>query len=121
MFEVIYISPSCKQAVNFINDLAIELKQHGIDSFDMDYKNIQLKSDKFIVSAVSIFGNNLGLSNHMVEYYIDVVSHSVFPRCNGKTCALERLKELKCTFTEGAKQISEEELIEILMEVSTHE
>lgn len=117
MFEAIYISPSCKQAVNFINDLAIELKQHGIDSFDMDYKNIQLKSDKFIVSAVDIFGGKLGLSHHMTEYYIDMVSDCVFPRNCMKTRALERLKELKCTFREGTKQISEEELIEILTEV----
>lgn len=118
MFEVIYISPSCKQAVNFINDLAIKLKQHGIDSFDIDHKNIQLKSDKFIVSAVDIFGNNLGLSHHMTEYYIDMVSDTAFPRNCTKTCASERLKELKCTFREGTKKISEEELIEILMEVS---
>lgn len=27
MFEVIYISPSCKQAVNFIDNLAAKLKQ----------------------------------------------------------------------------------------------
>lgn len=118
MFEVIYISPSCKQSVNFINDLAAKLKQHGIDSFDIDHKNIQLKSDKFIVSAVDIFGSKPGLSHHMTEYYIDVVSDSIFPRNCTKTCALERLKDLKCTFREGAKQISEEELIEILTEVS---
>lgn len=118
MFEAIYISSSCKKAVNFINDLAIKLKQRGIASFDIDHKNIQLESGKFIVSAVDIFGNNLGLSHHMTEYYIDVVSDSVFPRCNGKTCALERLKELKCTFREGTKEISEKELIEILTEVS---
>lgn len=117
MFEIIYISPSCKQAVNFINDLAIELKQRGIDSFDIDRKNIQLKSDKFIVSAVSISGNNLGLSHHMTEYYIDMVSDTVFPRNCTKAYSLERLKDLKCTFREGTKKISEEELIEILMEV----
>lgn len=117
MFEIIYISPSCKQAVNFINELAIKLKQHGIDSFDIDHKNIQIKSGKFIVSAVDIFGNNLGLSHHMTEYYIDMVSDTVFPRNCTKTCALERLKGLKRTFREGAKQISEEELIEILTEV----
>lgn len=117
MFEVIYISPSCRQAVNFINELAIKLKQHGIDGFDIDRKNIQLKSDNFIVSAVDIFGNNLGLSHHMTKYYIDMVSDSVFPRNCMKTRALERLKELKCTFGEGTKEISEEELIEILTEV----
>lgn len=118
MFEIIYISPSCKQAVNFINDLSIKLKQHGIDSFDIDRKNIQLKSDKFVVSAVDIFGGKLGLSRHMTEYYIDMVSDTVFPRNCTKMCAIERLKDLKCTFREGAKQISEKELIEILTEVS---
>lgn len=117
MFEVIYISPSCKQVVNFMDNLAIKLKQHGIASFDIDRKNIQLKSEKFIVSAVDIFGRKIGLSHHMTEYYIDMVSDTVFPRCNGKTCALERLKELKCTFRENTKQISKEELIEILTEV----
>lgn len=118
MFELIYISPSCKQAVNFINNLAIKLKQRGIDSFDIDYKNIQLKSDKFIVSAVDIFGGNLGLSHYMVKYYIDMVSNTAFPRRNGTMFALERLRELKCTFREETRKISEEELIEILMEVS---
>lgn len=118
MFEVIYISPSCKQAVNFIDNLAIKLKQHGIGGFDIDRKNIQLKSEKFIVSAVDIFCGKLGLSHHMTEYYIDMVSDSVFPRNRTKKCALERLKDLKCTFRECAKEISEEELIEILTEVS---
>lgn len=118
MFEAIYISTSCKQAVNFINDLAVKLKQRGNDNFDIDCKNIQLKSDKFIVSAVDIFGGKLGLSHHMTEYYIDMVSDTVFPRNCTKTCAIERLKDLKCTFREGAKEISKEKLIEIVMEVS---
>lgn len=55
----------------------------------------------------------------MTEYYIDMVSDSVFPRNCTKTCALERLKELKRTFREGTKKISEGELIDILTEVST--
>lgn len=118
MFEVIRISPSCKQSVNFIDDLAIKLKQRGIGGFDIDHKNIQLKSDKFIVSAVDIFGGNLGLSHHMTEYYIDMVSNTTFPRHCGKSYEFERLKELKRSFKEGAKEISEEELIEILTEVS---
>lgn len=117
MCEVIYISPSCKQAVNFINNLAIKLKQRGIGGFDIDRKNLRIKADKFIVSAVDIFGGKLGLSHHMVKYYIDMVSNTVFPRRNGKMLAHERLRELKCTFRENAKQISEEELIEILTEV----
>lgn len=119
MIEVIYISTSCRQAVNFIDELAIKLKKRGIGGFDIDHKNIRLKSDKFIVSAVDIFGGNLGLSHHMTEYYIDMVSNTAFPRHCGKSYAFERLKELKRSFKEGTKEISEEELIEILTEVST--
>ena len=114
MFEIIYMSPSCKQAVNFIDELAIKLKQCGIGDFDIDHRNIQLKSDKFVVSAVDIFDGKLGLNHHMTEYYIDMVSDTVFPRNCTKTCALKRLKELKCAFREGTKKISEGELIEIL-------
>ena len=117
MFEVIYISPSCKQAVNFINDLAAKLKQRGIGGFDIDRKNIQLKSDKFIVSAVDIFSGKLGLIHHMTKYYIDMVSISTSTRYVGRSYALERLRKLKCTFREGTKEISEEELIGILTEV----
>lgn len=116
MFEVIYISPSCKQAVNFINDLAEKLKNFGVENIQIDQKNIQLKTDKFIVSAVDIFGANLGLSHHMTEYYIDRVSSAEFANIYMSENALRRLKNLKCTFREGTKEISEEELIEILTE-----
>lgn len=118
MFEVIYISPSCRQAVNFIDDLAIKLKQRGIGGFDIDRKNIRLKSDKFIVSAVDVFGGNLGLRHHTTEYYIDKVSGADYQNERIREKSFERLKRLKCSFRWGTKEISEKELIEILTEVS---
>lgn len=118
MFEVIYISPSCKQAVNFINDLAEKLKSYEIKKIEINRKNIQLKTDKFIVLAVDIFGGKLGLSHHMTEYCIDKVSDAEFPNIYMSENALSRLKNLKCTFREGIKEISEEELIDVLTEVS---
>lgn len=118
MFEVIYISQSCKQAVNFINDLAIKLKQHEINSFDIDHKNIQLKSDKFIVSAVSINSSNLWRSYGMTKYYIDTVSIAQYETFAQWAFAHDTLRELERSFYIDTKQISEEELIEILKEVS---
>lgn len=117
MFEIIYISPSCKQAANFTNDLAIKLKQCGIGGFDIDRENIQLKSDKFVVSAVSIFGNNLGFSHHMVKYYIDKAANADYTCERARENDMETLKCLRCSFREDTKEISEEELIDILMEV----
>lgn len=120
MFEVIYISPSCKQAVNFIKDLSEKLESFGIQNIKIDLENIQLKTNKFIVSAVDIFGGNLGLSHHMTKYYIDKVSDFDFQNKRARKVALERLKCLKSTFWEGTREISEEELIDILMEVSIY-
>lgn len=116
MLEVIYISPSCKQAVNFIDDLSIKLKQHGIGGFDIDHRNAQIKSDKFIVSTACI-GMSPRPSYYGVKYYIDEFSNGYIP----PNCSFERLYEwvehLKCRFRPDAKEISEEELIEILTEV----
>lgn len=118
MFEIIYISPSCKQAVNFINDLAIKLKERGIDDFGIDRRNIQLKSYKFIVSAVSINGSNLWRGYHYTKYYIDDASLAQYGTHKQWQRVHKALRELKSCFCSGTKQISEKELIEILTEVS---
>lgn len=118
MFEAIYISTSCKKAVNFIDDLAIKLKQRGIGGFDIDRKNIRLKSDKFIVLAVSINGSNLWRSYHNTKYYIDNASLAQYETHEQWRWSCEILRELKSKFYQGTKQISEDELIDILTEVS---
>lgn len=71
MFEVIYISPSCKQAMGFINALAVRLKEIGIIDFKIDREHLQLKTDKFIVSAVSVNGNLLGVSRYHVKWRME--------------------------------------------------
>lgn len=98
MFEIIYISPSCKQAVEFIDRLMWELRKRDIYNAEVDKRYLQLKTDKFIVSAVYIFGNNLGFSYHMVKYYIDKVKKSDFPCEKAKENAMELLKCLRCSF-----------------------
>lgn len=118
MFEAIYISPSCRQAAEFIDRLFCNLRKHEIYDIEIDPKNLRLKSDKFIVSAVDIWGANLGRSHHMTEYYIDKVSVSEYPSIRTRENAINRLEELKCRFREDTKEISEEELIEILAKVS---
>lgn len=118
MFEVLYISPSCKQAMGFIYALVVRLKEIGIIDFKIDRENIQLKTDKFIVSAVSINGNLLGVSRYHVQYYIDKVTKADYLCERARENSMERLKCLRCRFREDTREISEEELIEILREVS---
>lgn len=121
MFEVIYISPSCKQAERFIIDLAEKLKSLGIDDFELEQKNLRLKTGNVIVSAVDIWGGQLGRSHHMTEYYMDKVSDADYPNERVREIAQQRLKSLKCSFRDGTKGILEEELIGILTEVSAND
>lgn len=103
MFETIYISLSYKQAVNFINDLAVKLKQRGIGGFDIDRKNIQLKSDKFIILTVSINSSNLYRSYHYTKYYIDDVLLAQYETHEQWGRAHVILRELKSKFHQGTK------------------
>lgn len=115
MFEVIYISPSYKQAGEFIDKLMWELRKHDIYDAEINRERLQIKTDKFIVSTINIFGGNLGASWYYVKYYIDKVSDTKFPYEKSKENALESLKYLRCRFRESTKEISEEELIDVLV------
>lgn len=121
MFEVIYISPSYKQSMEFLVSLANKLKCIGIDGRNIDYKNMLLVTRKFIVSAVNIFGSEIGRKYSEAEYYVDAVSGIDFKNKTLQENAMERLKYMRNRFPIDAKEISEEELIGILMEVSDHD
>lgn len=112
MFEVIYISPSCKQAERFIIDLAEKLKSLGIDDFELEQKNLRLKTGNVIVSAIDIWGGQLGQNHQITKYYIDDIPAQKFI---GKEI-IERFCYLKSIFKEGTQEIYEDDLIELLKE-----
>ena len=111
MFEVIYISLSCKQAERFIIDISEKLKFLRITDFEVDRKNLRLKTNKAIVSAVDIWSGQLGRSHHITKYYIDDIEGYIL-----SYNAHERVRLLKRTFRENAQKITEDELIKILTE-----
>ena len=118
MFEVIYISSSCRQAADFIDRLMWKLREYEIYDVKIDSQHMQLKLDKFIVSAINIWDANLGKSYHRAKYYIDKAEPT-----NTETWKIvEKINyligDIKMRFPKDTKQISEEELIEILTEVS---
>lgn len=114
MFEVLYISPSCKQAAEFIDRLMWNLRKCGIYEIEIDRRKLQLRTDKFTVSAIDIYSGLFAISHYMVKYYIDKVTETDFPCEKAKENALEKLKCLKCCFREDTREISEEELIGVL-------
>lgn len=116
MIEVVYISPSYKQGTEFIVSLANKLKCIGIDGRNIDYKNMRLVTSKFIVSAVNIFGSEIGRDYSETEYYINAVSRVDLKNETLQENAMGRLKYMKSGFPIDAKEILEEELIGILLE-----
>lgn len=116
MTEIIYISPTCKQASEFIDRLMWELRKRGIYDFEICHEKMQIKTGKFIVTAIDIYWRPRKINADTVKYYIDKVS-DYSPIClSDKVFALGILKEIKQGFREDAKEISERELIKILTE-----
>lgn len=115
MFEVVYISPSREKAMDFIVDLADKIEEIGIDIRNIDYDKVQLMTDKYIVSTANICSSYLYVSHKEVKYCIDMVSGEKFQTPEQHEHAMERIKFLKRCFRE-TREISEEELIEILRE-----
>lgn len=116
MIEVVYISPSYKQATEFIHGIIGKLKCIGIDGRNIDYKNMRIAKSKFIVSAANIFGSEIGREYQETKFYIDAVSHVDFKNETLQENAMERLKYMKSKLPIDANEISEEKLIYILME-----
>lgn len=118
MFEVIYIAPSCKQAAEFIDRLFWDLRKNEVYDTKIDPRNLQIKSDKFIVSAVDVFGRNVGRSYRFAKYYIDKAEPTTLEMWKIVEKINEAVKDIKMRLPRDTKEISEEELIEILTEVS---
>lgn len=115
MFEAIYISPSRKQAVEFIDLLFWDLAKHKVYDIEKDPTNLQLKSVRFIVSAIYI-GMLPRQSFCGVKYYI--AGFDIIPLNFSLGRLYEWAEHIKRRFSLGTKKISEEELVEILTEAS---
>lgn len=116
MLEVIYISPSCRKSAEFIDRLFWDLRKHEVYDIKISPQRLQLESERFIVSAVDI-GMQPRSSFHGVKYYIDGFNYVPQNYSFERLC--EWAEHIKCRFRPDTKEISEEELIEILTEVST--
>lgn len=118
MFEVVYISPTTKNAVKFINDTEDRLKNLGIEDFKLDKRNLRIETEKYIISVISLSGSMIGRSYGKAKYYIDgVTSYWGYDTAEIFEKACTKLKDIKSRFKRGTKEISIFELVDILSEV----
>lgn len=118
MTQIVYVSDSMKQSIDFINDLFSDLQKLGVPSIKFNKHNFITIGD-IEVRGISIYENCLCLKIKRAEYFIDGIDMR-----NYKDASKERLdrlirgvKEVMSHFSINAKQLSgKEELIKILTE-----
>ena len=117
--QIVYVSDSMKQAINFINDLIPYLKELGIENIKHNREYNFITVGDIEVRGISIYESCLCLKINHAEYFIDGINMKNYKGTNGNR--LEHLvcgvKEAMMHFAINAKQLSgKDELIKILME-----
>lgn len=119
MTQIVYISDSMKQSIDFINDLISDLRRLGIKNIKHDRVHNLITIGDMEVRGICVYENCLCLKIRKAEYFIDGID-----MMNYKDASKERLnhlvwdiKEAMMYFDIDAKQLSgKDELIKILTE-----
>lgn len=119
MNQILYISDSMKQSVNFINDLILDLQKLGIENIEHNRENNFVTVGEIRVNGIAIYENCLCLKIHNPKYFIDGIDMR-----NYRDTSKERLdsliwhiKDVMLHFREDTEQLSgKDELIKILTE-----
>lgn len=120
MTQIVYVSDSMKQSIDFINNLIPDLEELGIENIKHDREHNFIIVGDMEVRGVSIYEGCLCLKINHAEYYIDGIDMENYKDASGDR--LEHLtygvKEAIMHLSINATQLSgKEELIKILTEV----
>lgn len=118
MTQIVYVSDSTKQSIDFINDLFSDLQKLNIPSIRYIKNNFITVGD-FEVRGISIYESCLCLKINRAKYFIDAIDMRNYKDTSRES--LDRLtwkvKEVMSHFDIGAKQLGgKEELIKVLTE-----
>ena len=121
MNQIIYVSDSMKQSVDFINDIISDLQHLGIEDIKHDRKHNFVIVGNTEVRGICVYESCLCIKIHDTKYFIDGIDMRNYE--NASTEILNRLiyhtREVMSHFHKDAKQLSgKDELIKILTEKS---
>ena len=119
MAQIVYVSDSTKQAIDFINDLISDLRKLGIDDIKQDKENNLIIVGNKEVRGISICENCLCVKVNHAEYFIDGIDMRKYKDASVKSLdrLIRRVKEVMSHFSINENQLSgKEELIKILTE-----
>lgn len=119
MTQIVYVSDSTKQSIDFINDLISDLQKSGIKDIEHDKKNNLIIVGDTEVRGISVYENCLCLKVNRAEYFIDSIDMRKYKDASSKRLdmLIWGIKEVIMHTAINAKQLSgKEELIKILTE-----
>lgn len=119
MTQIVYVSDSMKQAINFINDIIPDLEELGIENIKHDREHNFITVGDAEVRGISIYEGCLCLKINHAEYFIDGIDMGNYKDVSGNR--IEHLiwgvKEAMIHFPINTKQLNgKAELVKILME-----
>ncbi len=119
MTQIVYVSDSTKQSIDFINELISDSRKSGITDIEHDEKNDLIIVGDTEVRGISIYESCLCAKVNHAEYFIDGIDMRKYKDANDRTIdrLIRSIKETISHFSISAKQLSrKEELIKILTE-----
>lgn len=116
MREIVYIAPSGIIQLEFIRRLREKLEENNIAVDEINMPRMMIRVGDTIICAVSVLGSNAFRGYNFVRFYIDGISECGKSGIHVNADARDISEQLKRTFPQDAKEISEGGLIGILKE-----
>ena len=119
MIEILYVSDSMKQSVDFINNLISDLQRLGIEDIEHNKEHNFIIVGNKEVRGISLYENCLCIKIHNPKYFIDGIDMRNYKGTSDKQIdrLIYRIREMMSHFRRGTKQLSgKDELIKILTE-----
>ena len=117
MKQIVYVSDSMKEAVNFINGLISDLQQLGIDNIKHDKEHNFIIVGNTEIRGIGVYENFLCTKIHDTEYFIDGIDMRKYKNASNRQIdsLIYHIKETMSHFRENTKQLeNKDELIKIL-------
>lgn len=119
MTEVVYVSDSMKQSIDFINDLISDLQRLGIEIVEHSEKHNFIIVGNIEIKGICVYESYLHTKMQGIKYYIDGIDMRNYKDASKRNIdvLMWRIRYTMQGFKRDTKQLNgKDELIKILME-----
>lgn len=119
MTQIIYVSDSIKQSIDFINNLVFDLRELGVENIKHDREHNLVAIGDMEARGICIYKSCICCGMRDIKYFIDGIDMRNYDNASKRQLdgLTYHIKETMSHFRKGTKQLDgKEELIKILVE-----